>query len=92
MANISPVRLENCSYGKMVLYFCPMETIEIIEKVNAGDGGCLPTEATIEGLTVPNRCRPGLYSLKNIVLSSNGTLQVIATEKLFGKLFELKRP
>jgi hypothetical protein len=79
-ANISPVRLEN-SYGKMLLYFCPIQTIEIIEKMNAGDGGCLPVEATIEGLTVPSHYKPGLYSLKNIVLSSNGTMQVIATEK-----------
>jgi hypothetical protein len=28
-ANISPVRLEN-AYGKMVMYFCPMQTLEVL--------------------------------------------------------------
>lgn len=78
-ANISPVRLES-NFGKMVLYFCPMQSIEVIEKVNAGDGGSLPAEAIVDGLTVPGNCKPGLYTLKNVTLSSNGTMQVIATE------------
>jgi len=79
-ANISPVRLEN-SPGKMVLYFCPMKTIEILKTVAAGDGGSLPSEVSLEGLTAPENCQPGLYTLKNVVLTSNGTMQVIATEE-----------
>lgn len=79
-ANISPVRLESYP-GKMVLYFCPMKTIEILKTVVPGDGGSLPSEVSLEGLTAPKNCQPGLYTLKNVVLTSNGTMQVIATEK-----------
>jgi hypothetical protein len=78
-ANISPVRLES-NFGKMVLYFCPMQGIEITSKITVGDGGSLPAEAIIEGLTVPEGTKPGLYTLKNVTLFSNGTMQVIATE------------
>jgi len=78
--NISPVRLEN-AYGKMVMYFCPMQSIEILSHTNPGDGGNIPIQATIDGLTVPGNQKPGLYTLKNVKLSSNGTIQVIATAK-----------
>jgi hypothetical protein len=77
-ANLSPVRLES-NFGKMVMYFCPMQGIEVTNRVSAGDGGSLPCEAIIDGLTVPGDLKPGLYDLKNITLFSNGTLQVIAT-------------
>lgn len=87
-ANLSPVRLEN-AYGKMVMYFCPMRTIEVLQTVNAGDGGSLPAEAKIEGLTVPTHLEPGYYALKNITLTSNGTMQVKATAET---AWELVRP
>lgn len=88
MANLSPVRLEN-AYGRMVLYFCPMRAIEVLQTLNAGDGGALPAEAKIEGLTVPEGCAPGYYALKNVTLTSNGTMQVKATE---ATAWELVRP
>lgn len=77
-ADISPVRLES-NFGKMVMYFCPMQSIDIREKIKAGDGGSLPPEALIFDLKVPQTFKPGLYELKNIELDSNGTLQVHAT-------------
>jgi len=79
-ANISPVRLEN-AYGKMVMYFCPMQTIEILKHSTPGDGGNIPIQATVEGLSVPDAQKPGLYTLKNVQLTSNGTIQVTATAK-----------
>jgi len=79
-ANLSPVRLE-MSYGRMIMYFCPMKSIEVLETLNKGDGGHLPVEAKVADLSIPNRFRPGLYTLKNITLSSNGTMQVNATSK-----------
>jgi len=79
-ANLSPVRLENAQ-GKMILYFCPMKTIEVLHTVNSGDGGALPAEAKVEGLTVPDGYEPGHYTLKNVTLTSNGTMQVKATEE-----------
>ena len=79
-ANISPVRLES-DHGRMVMYFCPMKTIEVLETVTGGDGGHIPTQAKVEGLTIPDNLKPGFYKLKNVVLSSNGTMQVRATDK-----------
>ncbi len=79
-ANISPVRLES-AFGKVHVYFCPMETVEVLEKITPGDGGDLPQEVIVEGLTVPTGQKSGLYSLKNVKLSSNGTMQVVANEK-----------
>ncbi len=79
-ANLSPVRLES-SFGRMVLYFCPMKTIEVLETISAGDGGNIPSEAKVEGLTVPDGYKGGYYMLKNVTLTSNGTMQVKATEE-----------
>lgn len=78
ITNISPVRLES-NFGKMVIYFCPMQTIDVCEKMEVGDGGSLPAEATIYDVNVPADMKPGLYTMKNVQLFSNGTLQVIAT-------------
>jgi len=79
-ANLSPVRLE-MSYGRMIMYFCPMKSIEILETLNDGDGGSIPAEAKVADLRVSNHLRPGLYTLKNVTLSSNGTMQVNANSK-----------
>jgi hypothetical protein len=87
-ANLSPVRLEN-AYGRMVMYFCPMRNIEVLHTIREGDGGSLPAEAKVEGLTVPVNLEPGYYALKNVTLTSNGTLQVRATEQT---AWELVRP
>src|SRR6476469_466367 len=89
-ANISPVRLEN-AYGRMVLYFCPMKTIEVLHTINEGDGGSLPAEAKVEGLTVPTGLEGCYYTLKNVTLSSNGTMQVRATEKTTWELVTPER-
>lgn len=76
-ANISPVRLES-NFGKMVMYFCPMQGVEITNRLERGDGGAIPDQAIIEGFSVPGNMPPGLYELKNVELFSNGTIQVIA--------------
>lgn len=76
-ASISPVRLE-AALGKMYLYFCPMQTIEVHETLTPGDGGDIPANVVVQGLTVPPGQKPGLYTLKNVKLSSNGAMQVIA--------------
>lgn len=89
-ANLSPVRLEN-AYGRMVLYFCPMKTIEVLHTISEGDGGSLPMEAKVEGLTVPQHLEPGYYALKNVTLTSNGTMQVKATEETAWELVKPER-
>lgn len=77
-ANISPVRLESAS-GRMALYFCPMQTLDIAETLSPGDGGDIPSSVVVEGLVLPAGYQSGLYTIKNVKLSSNGTIQVIAT-------------
>lgn len=79
MATLSPVRLES-NFGKMVIYFCPMVNLDVSLIKETGDGGVLPAEATIYDVNVPGTFKPGLYTLKNAEIFSNGTLQVIAKE------------
>lgn len=80
-ANISPVRLERMFRSEAVLYFCPMKKIEVLKVVAAGDGGSLPPDATLEGFAIPRELEPGLYKLCNVTLTSNGTMQVKATNR-----------
>jgi len=79
-ANLSPVRLDMAN-GGVVMYFCPMKNLKILEVVAEGDGNSIPLQAKIEGLSVPADCKSGFYALENVELSSNGTIQVKATEK-----------
>jgi len=79
-ASISPVRLE-AALGRMYLYFCPLQTIEVLETITPGDGGDIPANVVVEGLTTPPGHKPGLYTLKNVKLSSNGAMQVTADAK-----------
>ena len=78
--NMSPVRPE-AALDKMYLYFCPMQTLDILETIAPGDGGDIPSKVVVEGLTVPPGLKPGLYTLKNVKLTSNGAMQVIADAK-----------
>jgi hypothetical protein len=78
MANMSPVRLENSIHG-MTLYFCPMENLDIVKTIQSGDGQEIPMEAKVEGFSVPLDFKAGLYALKNVKVTSNGTMQVLAT-------------
>jgi hypothetical protein len=80
-ANISPVRLERTFTNDAILYFCPMQKIEVMKKTAEGDGGGLPCEAIIEGLSVPRDYKGGLYKICNVEITSNGTMQVKATSK-----------
>jgi hypothetical protein len=89
-ANLSPVRLE-LHHGHMVMYFCPMNTIEILDILNNGDGGNLPAEVKVDDLSVPTGFKPGFYMLKNVTLSSNGTMQVKATSNTAWEPVELQQ-
>lgn len=86
-ANLSPVRLD-MDHGGVVMYFCPMKSIEILEIIAEGDGNNIPAQAKVEGLQVPADLKSGLYELENIELTSNGTIQVKATEKTTWKFIE----
>jgi len=79
-ANLSPVRLEMSKDG-VIMYFCPMKTLQIREIIAEGDGDVIPNQAKVESLNVPTDYKSGFYELENILLSSNGTIQVKGTEK-----------
>lgn len=79
IANISPVRIESC-FGKAVMYFCPIQNIEVVNKIEEGDGLPLPDQATLKNIEIPSSLKPGLYNIINATLFSNGTLQIIANE------------
>src|SRR5882762_8555836 len=61
-ANLSPVRLD-MDHGGVVMYFCPMKSLQILEIVAEGDGKSIPAQAKIEGLGVPVDYKSGLYEL-----------------------------
>jgi hypothetical protein len=85
IGTLSPVRLES-NFGKMVMYFCPVDHLQVTERISAGDGGSLPAEAVAIGLSVPTDLKPGLYDLKNVEIHSNGVMSVKATPKTEWKL------
>jgi len=86
-ANLSPVRLD-MDHGAPVMYFCPMHRIHVLEVLAEGDGNTIPAQAKIEGFSVPANYKSGLYDLENVELTSNGTIQVKATEKTTWKFLE----
>ncbi len=90
-ANISPVRLD-MDHGAVVLYFCPMKTLEVLEIVAKGDGDVIPMQVKVEGLNVPSDYPSGLYEIRNVELTSNGTIQVRATGKTTWEYIETPLP
>jgi len=90
-ANLSPVRMD-MNHGAAVLYFCPMQTIEVLEILNEGDGAEIPAQVKVEGLSIPVDCQSGFYDLNNVELTSNGTIQVRVTERTTWKYHEKAFP
>src|SRR5579864_5757848 len=90
-ANLSPVRLD-MDHGDVVMYFCPMKTIQVLNVTTAGDGGGIPVDAKIEGLRVPGHFKSGFYDLKNVEVTSNGAILVKATEKTTWEFVESSFP
>lgn len=78
-ANLSPVRVD-MDHGAVVMYFCPMQSLQVLDVIAEGDGGNIPAEVKVEGLDIPVSCRSGLYDLKNVEVTSNGSIQVRQTK------------
>src|SRR5258708_26445714 len=90
-ANLSSVRLD-MDHGVVMMYFCSMRTVEVLKVIAEGDGNSIPMQAKIEGLSVPSTYKSGLYDLKNVEVTSNGTIQVKATEKTTWEYIESAFP
>ena len=79
-------------HGAVVMYFCPMKTLKVLEVMSEGDGNAIPMQAKVEGLNVPNGYKSGFYDLRNVELTSNGTIQVKATDKTTWEFIESVLP
>src|SRR5919112_1992954 len=60
------------------IFFCTMGPIRIRETSAPGDGGTLPRNVVLQGLSVPTE---GTYDLLDVLVQSNGDLRVIIDEK-----------
>lgn len=86
LADIEHVRVVMEGLGKdakAIIRFCPMEKISVKKLIESGDGNPLPAlNIKLYGIgiskDIPSSAR---YILKDVIISSNGTLQVKATEK-----------
>jgi hypothetical protein len=78
VATVSPVRLEPSVSGT-VIYFCPIRSLDIAETLTLGDGGEIPGNVVVEDFIISGDLAPGLYTLKNVRLTSNGAIQLKAT-------------
>ena len=90
-ANLSPVRMD-MTHGAAVLYFCPMQTIEVLYILKQRAAYEIPAQVKVEGISIPADCQSGFYDLNNVELSSNGTIQVRVTEKTTWKYHEKAFP
>jgi hypothetical protein len=60
------------------VFFCSMGPITVRETSTPGDGGELPRNVVLRGLSVPAE---GTYDLLDVLVQSNGDLRVIIDEK-----------
>src|SRR5919112_4709792 len=60
------------------VFFCNMGPITVRETSAPGDGGALPRNVVLQGLSVP---ADGTYDLLDVLVQSNGDLRVIIDEK-----------
>ena len=63
---------------KAEVFFCNMGPITVRETSAPGDGGALPRNVVLQGLSVP---ADGTYDLLDVLVQSNGDLRVIIDEK-----------
>lgn len=94
-ANLNHVRIERTDEqgdrsktGDLTLFFCPMEPVEVLERLKPGDYGLIPREVKLHNLALPTDFVPGVYNMKNILLFANGTINVMATKNTKLELVE----
>ena len=79
LVDVQRVRVEDASIlGKgFLLYFCPMEGIEVKARLKKGDSKELPYEVAL--IDVPSPEEAGYFNLKNVILHSNGKITLTST-------------
>ncbi len=64
--------------GKSSVFFCNIGSFKIRERLTDGDGGTLPDQVVLRGLSVETA---GLFNLENALVTSNGVITVTVDEK-----------
>lgn len=89
LVDLSPVRVAKSEGELPVIRFCPLQRIVLVEELGKGDGGAIPCDVVSMGLKIPeNLIDAGELTLRNVLLSSNGSMQVIATKDTKWELAE----
>ena len=60
------------------VFFCNIGSLKIREEMKSGDGGQLPDQVVVKGLTVRT---PGFFNIENAFITSNGAITVILDEE-----------
>lgn len=87
-ANLKNVRItrtnergEPATEGEFTMFFCPINSVDVIKRLSPGDNDELPGEVQLHNLVVPSNFKPGIYNLNNVLLYANGAINVTTTEK-----------
>lgn len=83
IVNLDRVRISKVSQeGLAMIYFCPLGQIDVVKRLSGGDDCWIPEGVTVEGLQLElpaDAISEGLYSVKNVHLYTNGTIQLTST-------------
>lgn len=91
----SRMRQANISHNEMVLAdivgvrvteegklrFCPVQSIEVTQRLSPGDEARIPNKVTLHGLKMSTFTRPDWYILKNVLIHANGTITITPTKE-----------
>ena len=72
-ADIERVEVSARAYPKELVFFCGVREVKIRETLEPGDGGPLPGEVSVTGLSVDGE---GVYDIRNALIRSNGRIEV----------------
>jgi len=77
-ADIERVEVSTKAYAKALVFFCGIHGVRVRETLRAGDGGPLPPQVTVIGLSVDHE---GIYDIKNALITSNGRIEIAVDDQ-----------
>jgi hypothetical protein len=82
IVNLDNIKLKysrGWKYNNLDLFFCEMKPIEVVKITEKGDGKDIPNQLSqINGFKVE---KAGVYRIENVLLTSNGTMQMHKTRE-----------
>ena len=90
IADVNHIQLYPARGEKFQVFFCGTQSVEVKKRLEEGDGKEIPMHVTVKGLTGVNLRGTGInyYNLKNVMLYSNGTIQITGTKDTIVELVE----